>query len=104
MERMQGVSDKTFSFGKMEYKARKVVWISGEVGGRKVKIRTKVVEGKVSWIISWDWMKEWGMVIDVSNMEVELRKLGIHVKCTIDGWGNEAGVATKEKGVRMVGE
>ena len=25
------------------------------------------------------------MVIDVSNMEVELRKLGICVKCTVDG-------------------
>ena len=76
MERMQGVSDKTFSFGKMEYKARKVVWISGEVGGRKVKIRTKVVEGKVSWIISWDWMKEWGeggVLIDEENWSIGYR-------------------------------
>ena len=34
------------------------------------------------------WMEEWGMVIDVSNMEVELRKLGIRVKCTVDGRGH----------------
>ena len=54
MERMQGVSDKTFVFGKMEYKARKVVWIPGEVGGRKVKKRTKVVEGEVPWITGHD--------------------------------------------------
>ena len=82
MERMQGVSDKTFVFGKTEYKARKMVWIPGEVGGRKVKIGMEVVEGEVPWIIGRDWMEEWGMVIDVSNMEVELRKLGIRVKCT----------------------
>ena len=29
-----------------------------------------------------------GMVVDVSNMEVELRKLGICVKCTVDGRGH----------------
>ena len=34
MEKMQGVSNKTFVFGKMEYKTRKVVWIPGEVEGR----------------------------------------------------------------------
>ena len=73
---------------KMEYKPRKVVWIPEEVGGRKVKIRTEVVEGEVPWIIGQDWMEEWGMVIDVSNMEVELRKLGICVKCTVDGRGH----------------
>ena len=43
-----------------------------------MKIRTKVVEGE-------DWMEEWGMIIDVSNMEVELRKLRIWVKCTVYG-------------------
>ena len=75
MERTQGFSDKTLFFGKMEYKVRKV-------GGRKVKIRTEVVEREVSWIIGRDWMEGWEMVIDVSNMEVELRKLGIGVKCT----------------------
>ena len=70
----------------MEYKSRKVVWIPEEVGGRKVKIRTEVVEGEVPWIIGQDWMEEWGMVINVGNTEVELRKLGICVKCTVDGW------------------
>ena len=70
----------------MEYKPRKVVWIPEEVGGRKVKIRTEVVEGEVPWIIGQDWMEEWGMVINVGNTEVELRKLGICVKCTVDGW------------------
>ena len=88
MERMQGISDKTFVFGKTEYKARKVVWIPGEVGGRKAKIRTEVVEREVPWIISRDWMEEWGMVIDVTNMEVELRKQGICMKCTVDGRGH----------------
>ena len=58
MERTQGSSDKTFIFGKIEYKARKVVWIPGEVGGRKVKIRTEMVEGEVPWIIGQDWMEE----------------------------------------------
>ena len=88
MERTKGVSDKTFVFGKMEYKARKVVWIPWEVGGRKMKIRTEVVEGDFPWIIGRDWMEEWGLIIDVSNMEVELRKLGIRVKCTVDGRGH----------------
>ena len=50
-----------------------------------MKIRTKVGDGEVPWIIGWDWMEEWGMVIDVSNMEVELRKLKIWVKCTVYG-------------------
>ena len=31
MKITQGNSDKTFVFGKIEYKARKVVWITGEV-------------------------------------------------------------------------
>ena len=58
MERMQGVSDKTHVLGKTEYKARKVVWIPRKVGGRKMKIRTEVVEGEVQWIIGRDWMEE----------------------------------------------
>ena len=37
MKRTQSVYDKTFVFGKMEYKARKVAWIPREVEGRKVK-------------------------------------------------------------------
>ena len=38
MERTLSVYDKTFVFRKMEFKARKVVWILREVEGRKVKI------------------------------------------------------------------
>ena len=53
-----------------------------------MKIRTEVVEGEVPWIIGQDWMEEWGMVIDVSNKEVELRKLRIWVKCTVNGQGH----------------
>ena len=32
MERTHDVYEKTFVFGKMEYKERKVVWIPGEEG------------------------------------------------------------------------
>ena len=59
-----------------------------EVRGRKVKIRTEVVERDVPWIICQDWMEEWGMVIDVSNMEVKLRKMGIRVNCRVDSQGH----------------
>ena len=64
------------------------MWILGEVEGRKVKIRTEVVEWEVPWIIGRDWMEEWEMVIEVNNMEVELRKLGIRVKYTVDVRGH----------------
>ena len=42
MERTQGASDKTFVFGKPEYKARKVS--PGEVIGRRVRLKTEMAE------------------------------------------------------------
>ena len=36
MERTQETSDRTYVFGKTEYKAKKAVWIPGEVGDGSV--------------------------------------------------------------------
>ena len=63
MEKTQSASDKTFVFRKTEYKTRKVVWILGEVEGRKVKIRTEVVE--------------WAMVESAREVCCSVRKKGV---------------------------
>ena len=56
----------------MEYKARKVVIIPGGVGGRKVMIKTEVMEGDSPWIIGKDWMIENELTIDTNRREVRL--------------------------------
>ena len=47
MERTHVTSDRTYVFGKTEYKVRKAVWIPGEVGDGRVWIKMEVVEGDV---------------------------------------------------------
>ena len=73
------------------------MWIPGEVGGRRVRIKTEVVERDVPWIIGKDWMERWGMVIDVGNTEVKLGKLRVGVGCTIDDRGHMRLVLRKRK-------
>ena len=50
-EDLATIEKKTLIFGKTEYRSRKVVMILEELGGKKVKVRMKVVEEEISWII-----------------------------------------------------
>ena len=42
-------------FWETEYRARKVVIIPAEIGGRKVWVKTEAVEGDIHWIIGKFW-------------------------------------------------
>ena len=79
MERTQETSERTYVFGKTEYKAKKAVWMPGEVGDGRVWIKTEVVEGDVLWIIGREWMEEWELVINVRCREREKEK-GVRVR------------------------
>ena len=49
MEEMSGTqssSEKRFIFGGTKYWTRKMVIITGEIGGKKVKIKTEVMKGR----------------------------------------------------------
>ena len=58
MARTQQPSGNTFIFWKTEYRVRKVIIIPTELREKKVKVRTKVVEGDVPRIIGKFWMEE----------------------------------------------
>ena len=54
MEETQRPSGKIFIFGETEYGTSKVVMIPGVLGGKKLMIRTEILEGDDSWIIGRD--------------------------------------------------
>ena len=45
------IGKKSFIFGKTKYRSRKILIIPGELGGNKGKIKTKMVEGEIPWMI-----------------------------------------------------
>ena len=65
-----------------------MVVIPGEIGGRKVKIKTEMVEEDIHWIIGKDWMIEQGMTIDMERKEIRLREKYVGVKWREDERGH----------------
>ena len=64
MGRTQDPQKKRFILKKTQYRMRKIVIIPVEIGGKKIKVKTEVVEGEILLIIG---KEEYGMTTDMKK-------------------------------------
>ena len=82
-------SNKIFHFGESSFRSKGVIEIPVILKGKKIYLKTEILQGDVPWLIGKKTMGRMGMLIDLKNDNVKIEALGgIEVKLREDKQGH----------------
>ena len=88
IEKTREGSDKVFNFGETSLQSKGVLQLPAIVGGKKVYLRTEIVDGGLPWLIGLETMKKLGMTLEMRSKTAMLEELGARIKLREDNKGH----------------